>query len=505
MYSLCKNTLLRRSRSIRRLISPFSSNAQIQNPSPIVLDYLVNTFGFSTDKAIKASKYFSRSASPSSLSIVPDYFKQSLGFSDAQITNIIFKNHKLLSSNLENTLKPKLKCLEHLGFSASSIAHLISANPVILHSDIDNTIIPTIEFLRSLQLSDQHIIKVLRRCNWLITLEFQKNLSCNIDILRQCGVPDQQITRMLPRSPRFFAQKPEWFKDIVARADEFGVKRDSGLFTEAVKVMGGMSKASIEAKFELYKSYGWSELDIISAFRKSPSIIKYSEQNIRATMSFLVDEVGCKPKDILSRPRVLCCSLEKVLKPRNVVLNILISRRLIKKKPFFISVAILSKEKFLQNYVVNYADKAPNLQQLFTNHSTSTPLISEIKSSSNSNNSGRVIGNMAVAEVISEIRIRTAIDEDIQFITGELSVMKACLKDAEMRSFLNDTQSQVTWYSERRVAEVYEEALELKIAKVQLEELKKDVLEAMETQKKREEFQAEKMVDVKSLDLRNFI
>ncbi|XP_075652999.1 putative ATP synthase 24 kDa subunit, mitochondrial isoform X2 [Castanea sativa] len=51
----------------------------------------------------------------------------------------------------------------------------------------------------------------------------------------------------------------------------------------------------------------------------------------------------------------------------------------------------------------------------------------------------------------------------------------------------------------------YEEQLELKIAKAQLEELKKDTLEAMETQKKREEFKDEQMVDPKSLDIRNFI
>ncbi|GAB2224476.1 hypothetical protein Droror1_Dr00005237 [Drosera rotundifolia] len=51
----------------------------------------------------------------------------------------------------------------------------------------------------------------------------------------------------------------------------------------------------------------------------------------------------------------------------------------------------------------------------------------------------------------------------------------------------------------------YEEQLELKIAKAQLEELKKDALEAMETQKKREEFKDEEMVDVKSLDIRNFL
>ncbi|XP_044483798.1 probable ATP synthase 24 kDa subunit, mitochondrial [Mangifera indica] len=51
----------------------------------------------------------------------------------------------------------------------------------------------------------------------------------------------------------------------------------------------------------------------------------------------------------------------------------------------------------------------------------------------------------------------------------------------------------------------YEEELENKIAKAQLEELKKDSLEAMETQKKREEFKDEEMVEVKSLDIRNFL
>lgn len=51
----------------------------------------------------------------------------------------------------------------------------------------------------------------------------------------------------------------------------------------------------------------------------------------------------------------------------------------------------------------------------------------------------------------------------------------------------------------------YEEQLEQTIAKAQLEELKKDAVEAMETQKKKEEFEDEQMVDVKSLDIRNFL
>ncbi|KAF6159636.1 hypothetical protein GIB67_034598 [Kingdonia uniflora] len=120
-----------------------------------------------------------------------------------------------------------------------------------------------------------------------------------------------------------------------------------------------------EAKVVLYKNYGWSELDIISAFRKFPCILEYSDQNIRAKMSFLIEEVGYKPKDIAVKPVLLGCSLEKVLKPRNVVLNILVSRGLIKKKFPLRSVVCFSKETFIRKYVTGYADVAPDLLQVY--------------------------------------------------------------------------------------------------------------------------------------------
>ncbi|KAF6151095.1 hypothetical protein GIB67_042430, partial [Kingdonia uniflora] len=151
-------------------------------------------------------------------------------------------------------------------------------------------------------------------------------------------------------------------KGFVALADEFRVKRNSGLFIQAVKVMGSMNKATTDAKVVLYKSYGWSELDILSAFRKSPTILRHSDQNIKATMSFLIDEVGYKPKDIAVKPVLLSYSLEKVLKPRNEVLNTLVSRGLINKKPEFQSVAVISKEKFLQNYVFREGVEAQESQ-----------------------------------------------------------------------------------------------------------------------------------------------
>ncbi|KAM7276295.1 hypothetical protein ACFE04_018161 [Oxalis oulophora] len=51
----------------------------------------------------------------------------------------------------------------------------------------------------------------------------------------------------------------------------------------------------------------------------------------------------------------------------------------------------------------------------------------------------------------------------------------------------------------------YEEQLDMNIAKAELQEMKKEAVEAMESQKKRDEFKDEAMPDVKSLDIRNFL
>ncbi|KAF6145800.1 hypothetical protein GIB67_016249 [Kingdonia uniflora] len=47
---------------------------------------------------------------------------------------------------------------------------------------------------------------------------------------------------------------------------------------------------------------------------------------------------------------------------------------------------------------------------------------------------------MVVAGVVYEVRVQMGVDDDIKFITSELSTLRAVLKDAEMKSFLKTTE-----------------------------------------------------------------
>ncbi|KAJ7945319.1 MALE GAMETOPHYTE DEFECTIVE 1 [Quillaja saponaria] len=117
---------------------------------------------------------------------------------------------------------------------------------------------------------------------------------------------------------------------------------------------------------------------------------------------------------------------------------------------------------------------------------------------------------------LKEIRIKRGLTDDLGAEAMMMDALEKVEKELKKPLMRNDNKGMALLMAEfdnfnkklgirKENLPKYEEQLELKIAKAQLEELKKDAQEAMETQKKREEFKDEEMVDVKSLDIRNFL
>ncbi|XWS29440.1 hypothetical protein CRYUN_Cryun24cG0029800 [Craigia yunnanensis] len=117
---------------------------------------------------------------------------------------------------------------------------------------------------------------------------------------------------------------------------------------------------------------------------------------------------------------------------------------------------------------------------------------------------------------LKEIRIKRGLTDELGAEAMMMDALDKVEKEIKKPLMRNDKKSMALLTAEfdkinkklgirKEDLPKYEEQLELNIAKAQLEELKKDALEAMETQKKREEFKDEAMPDVKSLDIRNFL
>ncbi|KAF6146356.1 hypothetical protein GIB67_020450 [Kingdonia uniflora] len=117
---------------------------------------------------------------------------------------------------------------------------------------------------------------------------------------------------------------------------------------------------------------------------------------------------------------------------------------------------------------------------------------------------------------LKEIRVKRGLNDELGVETMMMDALEKVEKELKKPLMRSDKKGMALLMAEfdkvnkklgirKEDLPKYEDQLELKIAKAQLEEIKKDALETMQTQKKREEFQDEPMVDVKSLDIRNFL
>ncbi|WCJ18517.1 hypothetical protein M5689_000862 [Euphorbia peplus] len=115
-----------------------------------------------------------------------------------------------------------------------------------------------------------------------------KILLPNLEYLKSCGICSSWIATYVCRAPLTYTIKPTKLKDIVQRVNEMGVDRKSKVFMEALKVMSCMTRESWELKLKVFRELGFSEQNVLVAFRRMPSVFGSSEKKIKQVTQLLL-------------------------------------------------------------------------------------------------------------------------------------------------------------------------------------------------------------------------
>ncbi|GMH01383.1 hypothetical protein Nepgr_003222 [Nepenthes gracilis] len=166
------------------------------------------------------------------------------------------------------------------------------------------------------------------------------------------------------QNPRAILCSPAMLEAVMISVEQkLGIPRQSAMFRYVVHALASVGEKYFEAKFDIFRSFGWSESDIISLARNVPFCFALSEVNIRNKLDFFMEKLGFEPQYLVAT-RLLKLSMGKRLFPRNAVLQILKEKQLIRTK-FSYHVAMLLKEsEFLRKYVLPYKDEAPDLREV---------------------------------------------------------------------------------------------------------------------------------------------
>ncbi|KAJ4828500.1 hypothetical protein Tsubulata_012465 [Turnera subulata] len=328
------------------------------------IDYLVESCGLSLEDAIAASQKV-QFPSPDRPDSVLTLLRNN-GFSETQVSSLVRKRPSLLLADPTSTLLPKFEFFYSIGLSSPDLARIFSKNPTILTRSLERQLVPAYDFLKSIYLSDEKIFTALKRTTWILTDDHSKNLRPNIELLRELGVPRAYLSSLLTHFPEAPLQRHELFSKAVDEVMEMGFDPKKSSFVLAVHSLCGEANKSLWQRcFEVYsKRWGWSNDEILMAFRRHPHCMMLSEKKIMKAMDFFVNKMGLPSTDIVNCPTALFFSLEKRTIPRCRVVNVLVSKGL--KEGFRLNSVLPPTEKdFLRRFVTRFEEEVPELMSVY--------------------------------------------------------------------------------------------------------------------------------------------
>ncbi|KAM5579448.1 hypothetical protein ABKV19_009296 [Rosa sericea] len=340
--------------------------SQDEKDCSFTVSYLINSCGLSPELALTLSKrHRVRFESPEKPDSVVKLFKD-YGFSNTHISEIVKKLPELLLVN-EKTLLPKLEFLGSIGITGTPLAETLCGNPIVLKMSLENGIRPCYDIIKTLGIPDGKVPRFIKRSQWLFKVKVLSNVARNVSVLRSLKVPESTIDLCRPHNLVPVSTDADEFNENVNKVISMGFPPSSCTFVKALYVISVMDESKLAQRKEFYRKYGWTEDNILLAFRKNPIFMSISEKNFSSKMDFLVNKMGLQPADVAGYPSVLINSLEKWIIPRCSVIRVLLLKGLIRKGQFsLLGTALMgNKDLFLHRFVNKYQKQVPELLSIF--------------------------------------------------------------------------------------------------------------------------------------------
>ncbi|KAJ4838479.1 hypothetical protein Tsubulata_021074 [Turnera subulata] len=294
-----------------------------------------------------------------------EFFREN-GFIDEQIAIVIMKRPLLLTYNAQKTFKPKLEFLKSLGLSESEVGRIMTSDPYILERSLEKSIIPRIDFLKKILGTGENLVKAIKASFTILDYTLV-HIEPNMSLLKNHGVPESLMLKMFFIQPKVLLQRTSRLNEIIADLKLLGFSPSeyNVLFLLALRTMTVRSKARWQEKLEVYRSFGMSKDEVYSAFKRQPQFMDPSVKKIRKLMGFFTNELNLKPSAIANSSSIMTVSLEKRIMPRCSVLQILMSKGLVKRDINLIYIFRITYSSFKKRFVSKYQDVVPEVVEAY--------------------------------------------------------------------------------------------------------------------------------------------
>ncbi|OEL37631.1 hypothetical protein BAE44_0001350 [Dichanthelium oligosanthes] len=332
------------------------------DPASLTVHFLHHSCGLAEADAVKAAARV-RLRSTKNAHAVLALLRDTIGMSPAQVARLVAAHPAVLASS---TIGPKFGFYLHeLGLSAAEARRFLLASPNrFLTAGLDSRLRPNHRLLRDLLGSDDNVHAAVKQSIELIYENLEVTLLPKLQALRDHGVTEKVLVKLVTTHPKAVVHRSTRFDEGLAAMKDFGVAPDSGIFPYAFGVFAKIYQSKWDRRIENYLSLGWTEEQVRRAFIRHPYCMSVSDDKVRQLMCFFSEKLGWNPEYVSSSPIVLSFSYEKRVLPRYKVLNILVSRGVI-KKGIKMSKLVISEKQFMERYVSRYQEAIPQVLKVY--------------------------------------------------------------------------------------------------------------------------------------------
>lgn len=334
------------------------------DPTAFTTFFLKNKCGLSGEAVIRASKYVSFGPSD----VRPDRvlsLLQTFGFPLPSISKIVSTDPRILQFYPEKVIKPKLDFLLSRSLSQIEVVEIVTKNPFVITRSLENQLIPSFNLLISVTGSYSNAVAVIKDKPFVLTYSISKCFSPNMELLHTIGVPHSQILKLLTCYAQVLGEPHYKFRNVALKLKDMGFDLASSYFINAVKALTFINDSAWDSRCELFKSFGFSDYEILSLFKKLPSIMCFSEKKITERMEFFLYKLQWPLSRLITNPAVIAYSLEKRTIPRCSVLQVLVLRDSTSKSFMISTILAMTERRFLKDFVNPHKDEVPEVMEAY--------------------------------------------------------------------------------------------------------------------------------------------
>jgi mTERF domain-containing protein len=151
----------------------------------------------------------------------------------------------------------------------------------------------------------------------------------------------------------------------VEELKDLGFNPSKITFGIALEAKLTVNKTLWKEKVDAFKKWGWSDEDVIQAFRRQPHCMLVSVDKINSVLSFWVNQLGWDSLALAIGPSVFSNSLEKRIIPRASVVQFLLKKGLRNKNASLTYPFVVPEKLFLNAFIMRFKEESSYLLKLY--------------------------------------------------------------------------------------------------------------------------------------------